>query len=109
MAAEAEGRERAGLPPFGRLAAVILSGEDSVQLDRLAAELARRAPRVEGLQILGPAPAPLSMLRGRHRRRFLMRADKNLAIQPQIRGWLGDLKLKGGLRIQVDIDPYSFL
>ncbi len=109
MDAEADGRKKAGLPPFGRLAAVILSGEDSVQLDRLAAELARRAPHAEGLEVLGPAPAPLSMLRGRHRRRFLMRADKNLAIQSQIRGWLGSLKLTGSLRVQVDIDPYSFL
>jgi primosomal protein N' (replication factor Y) len=107
--AEAAAREGAGLPPFGRLAALVLSGPDARQLDEVARVLARHAPQVEGVSVLGPAPAPLAVLRGRHRRRFLIKAPRNLRLQGLLRHWLAPLKLPHGLRLQVDIDPYSFL
>lgn len=108
--AEAAARESAGLPPFGRLAALILSGPDARQLDEAARALARLAPRSEaGVTILGPAPAPLAVLRGRHRRRFLIKAPKALRLQALLRHWLGQAKLPNAVRLQVDIDPYSFL
>jgi primosomal protein N' (replication factor Y) len=107
--AEAAAREGAGLPPFGRLAALVLSGPDAGQLDDLARALARSAPRGEGVTILGPAPAPLAVLRGRHRRRFLVKAPRGFRLQPLLRRWLGPVKLPHAVRLQVDIDPYSFL
>ncbi|MFZ5789510.1 MAG: primosomal protein N' [Pseudomonadota bacterium] len=108
MAEEAEDRRRTGMPPFGRLAALILSGDTAEAVDRLAREVAARAPHVDGVTVLGPAPAPLALLRGRHRRRFLMKCRRDIAPQPLIREWLAPVKLTGSLRLQIDIDPYSF-
>ncbi|GAB4360381.1 MAG: primosomal protein N' [Kiloniellaceae bacterium] len=109
FAAEAAAREAAGLPPFGRLAALILSGPDPRQLDDAARALARSAPRVDGVTILGPAPAPLAVLRGRHRRRFLVKAPRGFRLQALLRAWIGQAKMPNAVRLQVDIDPYSFL
>lgn len=106
---EAAARRQGGLPPFTRLAALILSDVEPERLEQAARALARRAPRQEGLQVLGPAPAPLAVLRGRHRRRFLVKARKDLPLQRIIAEWLKDFPLRGSLRLQVDIDPYSFL
>ena len=108
LAEEAQDRQRTGMPPFGRLAALILSGDSAEAVDRLAREVAVRAPHLDGVMVLGPAPAPLALLRGRHRRRFLMKCRRDLAPQPLIRDWLAPIKLTGSLRLQVDIDPYSF-
>jgi len=108
FALEASERVQAGMPPFGRLAALILSGPDSVALDQFAAQLARKAPRIEGVTILGPAPAPLALLRGRHRRRFLLKSRRDVPLQPVLRAWLEGMRPVHGLRWQIDIDPYSF-
>ncbi|MFC6215767.1 hypothetical protein, partial [Fodinicurvata halophila] len=67
------------------------------------------APRAEGLDILGPAPAPLAVLRGRHRRRFLVKARRDLPLQKLLADWRGKVPLRGGVRLAIDIDPYSFL
>ena len=107
--AEMAARERNGLPPFGRLAALILSGTDPATLDEVCRALARQAPRAEGVQVLGPAPAPLAVLRGRHRRRFLLKARREVAPQPVIATWLRGLRIPGTIRLHIDIDPYSFL
>ncbi|MGE5767083.1 MAG: primosomal protein N' [Bacteroidota bacterium] len=109
FAAEAAAREAAGLPPFGRLAALILSGPDPRQLDEACRALARAAPRVPEVTVLGPAPAPLAVLRGRHRRRFLVKAPRGFRLQPLLRAWIAQVKLPNALRLQVDVDPYSFL
>ena len=71
--------------------------------------LARAAPRVDEVTVLGPAPAPLAVLRGRHRRRFLVKAPRTFRLQALLRHWLGQVKLPNAMRLQVDIDPYSFL
>src|SRR5205823_9544246 len=76
LEAEASARRAAGLPPFGRLAALIVSGADPETADFAAAALARAAPLLPGISVLGPAPAPLAVLRGRHRRRFLVKAER---------------------------------
>ena len=107
--AEAEDRRSGGWPPFGRLAALIVSGEDSAMVEKTAQQLARVAPRDPSIELLGPAPAPLAILRGRHRRRLLLKAAKQTNLQAYIRHWLGSLKLPNQVRVQVDIDPYSFL
>ncbi|MCG8593878.1 MAG: primosomal protein N' [Kiloniellales bacterium] len=106
---EAEQRRQAGMPPFTRLAALILSGPDPELVERAARELARCAPRGEGLQVLGPAPAPLAILRGLHRRRFLVRARRAVKLQDQLRAWTAQVKLPSSLRLKIDVDPYSFL
>jgi primosomal protein N' (replication factor Y) len=108
-ALEAEERRQAGMPPFGRLAAVILSGGDPDEVDRLGQHLARSAPHQEGIQVLGPAPAPLALLRGRHRRRFLVKTRRDIAPQPVLRKWLSGIKTRGDLALEIDIDPYSFM
>ena len=109
MAAEMHAREQGGMPPFTRLAALILSGPEEGEVDAVARELSRARPNVEGVRILGPAPAPLAVLRGRHRRRFLVNAPKDVAIQQVIAAWLQPIKPPNSVRVQVDIDPYSFM
>jgi primosomal protein N' (replication factor Y) len=106
---EEEDRRQAGMPPFGRLAALIVSGRDEAAVDHQVRMMAAAAPRAEGVSVLGPAPAALAMLRGRHRRRFLLKCRRDVAPQPLIRAWLRGLKWPGDLRLQIDIDPYSFL
>jgi primosomal protein N' (replication factor Y) len=109
LAVEGEGRRERGLPPYGRLAALIVSGPDADAADLAATALARAAPHLRGVDILGPAPAPLSILRGRHRRRFLVKAGREVNLQAVIRQWLGAVRTPSAIRVQVDIDPYSFL
>jgi primosomal protein N' (replication factor Y) len=108
LATEAENRRAAGMPPFSRLVALILSCRDEGLLDRACGALARAAPRGEGLEVLGPAPAPLAVLRRQHRRRFLLRAARSRPVQPIIAGWLGRVDLPAAVRLKIDVDPYSF-
>jgi primosomal protein N' (replication factor Y) (superfamily II helicase) len=109
LEAEAAARRDAGLPPFGRLAAVIVSAADAESCDFAAHALGRAAPQLPGVAVLGPAPAPLAILRGRHRRRFLIKAERQVNLQAVMRDWLSRVRLGGSARLQVDIDPYSFL
>jgi primosomal protein N' (replication factor Y) len=108
-AAETESRREAGAPPFGRYAAIIVSSEKLDEAVETARLIGRSAPEVEGMLTLGPAPAPLAMLRGRHRQRLLVHARRALDVQEVIRGWLGALEWPRGVRVAVDVDPYSFL
>jgi len=105
----AEERRHAGLPPFGRLAAIVLSGADEAETEGLARQLGRAAPRIDGVEILGPAPAPFALLRGRYRFRFLIRAGRAVRLQPVIAAWLAGARPSRRIRIQIDIDPHSFL
>jgi len=109
LEAEAEARRIAGMPPFGRLAGIILSAPDADQVDAAARLVARAAPMLRGVEILGPAPAPLAILRGRHRRRLLLKAGRDVNVQKILADWLGPLKLPNPVRLQVDVDPYGFM
>ncbi len=109
FALEAAGRQDAGMPPYGRLAAIILSGTKAESVATFAAELARVAPTGDKLSILGPAPAPLSMIRGRHRYRFLVKCARGVNIQAIIGKWLQGRKIPNDIRLQIDIDPYNFM
>jgi len=109
MAAEAAGRRPGHWPPYGRLAALIVSADTAGDADALAAALGRAAPRGDGLVVLGPAPAPLSILRGRHRRRLLLKARRDVAVQPVLRAWLKQVPVPARSRVDVDVDPVSFL
>ncbi|HEY1503462.1 MAG TPA: primosomal protein N' [Stellaceae bacterium] len=109
VALEAESRKEHGMPPFGRLAALVISAPDDDSADFTSRALARAAPHLPGVETLGPAPAPLRVLRGRHRRRFLVKARRDVNLQAVVRQWLARVKIPGNVRLQVDIDPYSFL
>ncbi len=109
LEAETESRRLAAMPPFARLAALILSDRDAARLDAACRRLLRVAPRGDGIEILGPAPAPLAVLRGRHRRRFLLRTRRDIAPQAVLGPWLGAVELPRQVRLQIDVDPYSFL
>ena len=102
-------RELAGMPPYGRLASLIISGPDPAAVDNVCAALARSAPHRDGVTVLGPSTAPLALLRGRHRRRFLLKTSRDVAVQPILHAWLERIGLPGSVRLQVDVDPYSFL
>jgi len=108
--AEADERRATGMPPFGRLAGIVISAPEAVAAFDLGTRLARAdAPiRDIGGQVFGPAPAPIARIRGRHRVRLLVKASKGAPIQGALRRWIGGLKLTGGLRLSVDIDPQSF-
>ncbi len=108
-AAETDARREAAMPPFGRLAAIIISSEDQAEATAAARMIGRAAPRVDNMAVFGPAPAPLAMLRGRHRLRLLVHAARAVPVQDIIREWLGGLKWKSNVRVSVDVDPYSFL
>ena len=97
------------MPPFGRLAAIIVSAEDKAEAEAVARRIGHAAPQVEGMAVFGPAPAPLAMLRGRHRQRLLVHAARSLDVQDVIRDWLGELDWRAKVRVAVDVDPYSFL
>ena len=106
---ETDAREVGGWPPFGRLAAIVVSSRDADIADGVANALARCAPHTPDVRVLGPAPAPLSLLRGQHRRRLLMKTGRDVAVQPVLREWLSQVNVPGKARVRVDVDPYSFL
>lgn len=109
VAAEMAERELAGLPPFGRLAAVIGSGPDGAQLDAFMTAMAAAAPNTPGVEVYGPADAPLGLVRGRRRKRFLVRADRGVDLSAYMAAWRARVRPPGQVRVAIDIDPYSFL
>ena len=109
-AAEAGERRAAGVPPYGRMAGIVLSSTDVQEVFDLGTAMARQdAPlRQIGAQVFGPAPAPIARIRGRHRVRLLVKADKGAPLQQALAAWAGQFKLRGELRMAIDIDPQSF-
>jgi primosomal protein N' (replication factor Y) len=110
LAREIDMRRRGLLPPFGRLAALVISARDKDLAETFAREVAKRAPRADGIEVLGPAEAPIAVVRGRHRFRLLVKAPRDKTLQGYLRAWGEALpKIGGDLRLTVDIDPYNFL
>jgi len=107
--AEAEARKEAFAPPFGRWAAIIVSSEDEAEARDAARKIGGTRPDLPDVMVLGPAPAPLSLLRGRYRYRLLINARRSAKLQDVIRAWLDPLQFPQGARVSVDIDPYSFV
>ncbi|GMN12692.1 primosomal protein N' [Altererythrobacter sp. MTPC7] len=107
--AETDARRHAGAPPFGRWAAIIISSEDEKEAREAAQAIGHARPDLPDVAILGPAPAPMALLRGRYRYRLLVNARRSANVQKAIRGWLDPLDLPRGVRVSVDIDPYSFV
>lgn len=108
-AAECAIREVHGLPPFGRLAAVILTGPDEAQVRRVGDEMAAVAPAAAGVTLFGPAMAPLAFVRGQTRMRLLVQGPRNFNLQAFLSDWLKEFRPPNAVRIQLDIDPQSFL
>ena len=106
---ELSSRKNANMPPFGRLAAIILSSKYERKLDGFASELLRVAPLFKNVKIFGPAPAPLYFLRGKYRRRFLIKSDKTVNIQDVLLNWTNKIKTPHNVKLTIDIDPFSFM
>ncbi|MEO1039193.1 MAG: primosomal protein N' [Pseudomonadota bacterium] len=109
LSAERMMREALQLPPYGRLAAIILSAPDEARLEAAAREIAAAAPASDGVSVFGPAEPPLGVVRGRWRRRFLVQAERKVDISAYMRAWRGRFKTPSAVRVTIDIDPYSFL
>ncbi|HTW33917.1 MAG TPA: primosomal protein N' [Rhizomicrobium sp.] len=107
-ARECEERKRVSAPPFGRLAALILSGHDGDAVRESGRALARAAPAARGVTVWGPTPAFYQLLRGRTRERLLVQADRAVDMQAYLRTWLERVKLPNSVRLTVDVDPMSF-
>jgi primosomal protein N' (replication factor Y) len=119
-------RERAGLPPFGRLGALIVSAKDAAAAETHARALVRAAqelppspryrvaapgawPEANEIALLGPAEAPIALIRGRYRFRLLAKGPRGADMQAFLRDMLGaGPKERGGVRVQVDVDPQNF-
>ena len=103
-------RQAGLLPPYGRLAALVVSARDKETAELVARDIANRAPPAERITVLGPAEAPIAVVRGRFRWRLLVKASREIDIQSYLREWLGTIpKLPGDVMLSVDIDPYNFL
>ncbi|MDA7635340.1 primosomal protein N', partial [Alphaproteobacteria bacterium] len=108
IAAEKAARREAAMPPYGRLAAVILSGREEARLMMMAKQMANDWPHFEGVTLLGPAPAPLRLLRRNYRVRFLLKSSREVNLQRVISSWLDRITIPSAINCQVDIDPVSF-
>lgn len=110
LAREIAARADAELPPFGRLAALIVSGGAKPEAERYAQALARAAPPAPRIMVIGPAEAPLALIRGRYRYRLLVKAPREVDLQGFLRLWMDRAPpAKGSTRVVIDVDPYSFL
>ncbi len=106
---EAEYRRAAAVPPFGRFAAIIFSGRNESEVKQAATQLRNAAPKQAGTQVLGPAPAPMTQLKGKYRYRLLVKSLKNSNLQQYLRQWLALAPPPSAIQMKVDIDPYSFM
>ena len=102
-------REQHHWPPFARLASLIISGKDLARVDRAAKDIRKTSPQIDGVEIFGPAPAPLARLRGEHRMRLLVRTSRTIKIQSVLSEWLSQLHLPKGVDLKIVIDPFTFL
>ena len=111
--AESEGREFRKLPPYGRLASLIIQSSNLLKLENFLKLVSSKIPKKyihsDRIDVLGPAPAPIAKLRTFYRYRFLLKSKDDTRIQPFIKEWLRNIKLPNGIRIKIDIDPYNFL
>lgn len=106
--AELNARDDADMPPFTRLASIIIRGYEKNDVVNFSKEMARHIPKAEGVSFYGPAPAPIERLRNMYRYRFLIKAEKTINVQKVIDFWFSHFKIPKDMRVQIDIDPYSF-
>jgi primosomal protein N' (replication factor Y) (superfamily II helicase) len=107
---EIAAREQLTYPPYGRLASLLVTGTNKHATEGFARKVALAAPRLEEVRVLGPAEAPLAVIRGRHRYRLMVKSARNFDLSAYLRAWLAAApKPKGGIKLEVDVDPQSFL
>jgi primosomal protein N' (replication factor Y) len=106
---EIESRKKFLLPPFGRLIALVFSSAKEFAVENTAKSFVKAAPFIKGLEVLGPAPAPIFKIRNQYRWRVLLKTPKNLNTQKILKEWLHRFKMPSQVRLQIDVDPYSFL
>lgn len=109
LSLEKQTRRLLKLPPYGKLAAIIVSGNNQGQTERVATSLGQCAPNTDSIMVLGPAQAPIFMLRGKYRYRLLLKTTKSIRIQEVLRNWLSRVNIPNTVRVEIDIDPYSFM
>ena len=109
LKSEAHARADMGMPPYGRLASLIVSGPDEARVQETGRRLAAAAPAAQDVEVWGPAPAPFALLRGRHRWRLLVKAGREVNLQGYLSAWVPAVKAPHSVRVTVDVDPYSFL
>ncbi len=109
MELELEQRRMTGMPPYGRLAALIVEGKPEALVEEVVGALVRRTPNLEGVAVFGPAPAPLYKLKNLYRQRFLVKASKQTALQPVMLQWRDSIKRPATVSVSIDIDPISFM
>jgi primosomal protein N' (replication factor Y) len=102
-------REEHHWPPFARLAAIVIGGREQHRVEAAAQEIRKTSPQVDGVEIFGPAPAPLAKLKGEHRVRLLVRAPRTFKLQAYLTSWLGDARVPKGVSVKIVIDPFTFL
>ncbi|MBN8530256.1 MAG: primosomal protein N' [Alphaproteobacteria bacterium] len=102
-------RKHSGMPPYTRLASLLVTSLSEEEAHRTAMLLAKKAPQITDFQVLGPSPAPIRILRKRHRYRLLIKAEKTLPLSKILRDWLTSVTIPSSVRLKVDIDPYNFL
>jgi primosomal protein N' (replication factor Y) len=103
-------REQTHYPPFGRLASLLVSAGERPAAESYARRLAAAAPRADDVRVLGPAEAPLAVIRGRHRFRLLVKSPRAFDLSGYLREWLAAAPArKGSVKLEVDVDPQSFL
>ena len=101
-------RQVLSMPPFGRLASIIISGKNQTQAYQVAQNLVKTAPTNPELTVLGPVVAPLALLRGKYRFRLLIKAPKEFKLQKMLAFWIKQQKIPSAVDVRLDIDPYSF-
>jgi primosomal protein N' (replication factor Y) len=109
VAHEMEQRREIGFPPFGRLGAVVLAAGSADQANEWAEAFAAAQPNAPGVEVWGPAPAPITVLRGRHRQRFLVRSDRNVDLSAFLSTWKTRVKTPPSVRVALDVEPYGFM
>jgi primosomal protein N' (replication factor Y) len=102
-------RKRNKLPPYGKLASIIISDKDEAKIVSFCGVLKRNIPPSKNVVVLGPAPASITKVRGRLRYRFLIKVNKDINIQKFLHLWVDNLKKPSSVRMSIDIDPYYFL
>ena len=106
---EKQARQMLKMPPYGKLAAIIVSSEQAVLAEKIAMALGQTAPNTEYITTLGPAPAPIFMLRNRYRFRLLLKTVRNIDIQKVVKIWMQKINVPKQVNVEIDIDPYSFM
>lgn len=106
---EKSSRKLLNYPPYGKLAAIIISGHNQQKALKTAASFGQTAPHSAHVSVLGPAPAPMFLLRDKYRYRLLLKTERNINIQKVLREWLKMVKVPTDVTVEIDIDPYSFM